>query len=45
MGGVCGTFGGEGTCIKSFVGKSEEKKPLESLGHKGDNNIKNILKK
>jgi hypothetical protein len=42
MGGVFGTFGGEGTCIESFGGETWRNKPLESIEHIGDNNIKKI---
>jgi hypothetical protein len=42
MGGACGTYGGDGRCIKSFGGGPDGKKPT---GRYGRIILKRIFKK
>ena len=44
-GGECGSHGGDRWCIKEFVGKLEEKRPLGRPRRRKEDSIKMVFKK
>jgi len=45
IGGACGTFGGEESCVQGSVGKPEGKRPHGRLRRRWEDNIIRIFRK